>query len=85
MSVKQDEDEEEKILIECQDLPQHESWLRLEESRQLSHWMPWKPSANETEDDCEDPSRMVVSDDIVDFLFVVRSKTDVWLTTWTQC
>jgi len=72
--VEQDQNEEENILTACQGMSRAKTWLSLEKSRQTSHWLPWKPSANESEDDCEDPHRLIVSDDFVDLLFYVEGK-----------
>ena len=39
------------------------------------HWLPWRPDvrSDETEEDCEDPERLVVFDDIRSLIFEVRS------------
>ena len=70
--VAQDEEEEEKLLDQCQTTNRAECWLRLEQTRQTSHWLPWRPAANETDDDCEDPHRLVLSDDCIDLLFYIE-------------
>ena len=71
VSVTQDEKEEEKVIGQCLNSGRAEAWLRLEHTRQTSHWLPWRPAANESDDDCEDPHRLVLSDDIIDVLFEI--------------
>ncbi|XP_067943035.1 nuclear exosome regulator NRDE2-like [Watersipora subatra] len=73
-TAAQDEEAEEKLLESCESSSRAETWLRLERSRQLSHWLPWRPAANETDEDCEDPHRLVLSDDFVDLLFYVEDE-----------
>ena len=48
-----------------------QKWLALETFRQDQHWLPWRPDidSGETEDDCTDPDRVVLSTDIVPYLF----------------
>lgn len=43
----------------------------METFRQDQHWLPWRPDvgAGETEDDCTDPDRVVLSTDIVPYIF----------------
>ena len=40
------------------------------------HWMPWRPDVThaETDDDCEDPDRIVLADDVTQCLFVITAK-----------
>lgn len=68
------------MLEQCQGVDRAKSWLRLEHTRQISHWLPWRPSANESDDDCEDPHRLVLSDDIIAVLFYVPG--DCIVTCW---
>ena len=53
-----------------------EAWMKLEAAREYRHWLPWKPDPNngETEEDCEDPERLVLVDDISTALFTVQSE-----------
>ncbi|XP_005107028.1 nuclear exosome regulator NRDE2 [Aplysia californica] len=46
-------------------------WLKMEKIRQNAHWLPWRPdeSKGDTEEDCEDPDRLVLYDDISPVLF----------------
>ena len=47
-----------------------QKWHSLETFRQDQHWLPWRPDAGtgETEDDCTDPDRVVLSTDVVPYL-----------------
>ncbi|WAR23692.1 NRDE2-like protein, partial [Mya arenaria] len=49
----------------------HFTWLKIELLRDHHHWLPWKPdlSKGQTEEDCEDPERMVVYDDVKPVVF----------------
>ncbi|XP_017650731.1 protein NRDE2 homolog isoform X2 [Nannospalax galili] len=68
--VNQDEDddepEEEEQEIKDKTLPRWQIWLAAERSRDQRHWQPWCPdkTKKQTEDDCEDPERQVLFDDI---------------------
>lgn len=44
-------------------------WLEVECFREHNHWQSWRPSEEETEDDCEDVDRLVVFDDVMGHLF----------------
>lgn len=70
--MAQDEDEEARLLTAHQTSSRVDVWLALESSRQLSHWLPWRPAAGETDEDCEDPHRLILSDDIIDLLFYIQ-------------
>ena len=43
------------------------------------HWLPWRPDVRngETEEDCEDPERLIMFDDISTFLFEVTSEDNM--------
>ncbi|XP_020774937.2 nuclear exosome regulator NRDE2 isoform X1 [Boleophthalmus pectinirostris] len=62
---EEDEDEEEEE-VKDQNQPRWKVWLDVESSREAGHWLPWRPdkSKGQTEDDCEDPDRQVLFDDI---------------------
>ena len=54
--------------------PKHKLWMMLEQKREDDHWKPWKSnSSEETDDDCDDPDRMVLFSDVNNFLFKVDS------------
>jgi hypothetical protein len=52
-------------------------WIQLETWREQAHWRPWVPNeaAGETDDDCDDPDRMVVLDDVVGHAMILRGAT----------
>ncbi|XP_051006421.1 nuclear exosome regulator NRDE2 [Acomys russatus] len=68
--VNPDEDEEEPeeddLEIKDRALPRWQIWLAVERSRDQRHWRPWRPdkTKKQTEEDCEDPERQVLFDDI---------------------
>ena len=57
-------------------LPPWQRWLQLESWREKAHWRPWRsqPALGLTEDDCDDPDRMVVFDDVAGHLVQVESE-----------
>ncbi|NXL90840.1 NRDE2 protein, partial [Alectura lathami] len=67
---KPDDDEEEEIdedeEIKDKTLPKWHIWMDIEYSRESRHWLPWRPdkTKNQTEEDCEDPERQVLFDDL---------------------
>ncbi|XP_068539072.1 nuclear exosome regulator NRDE2 isoform X2 [Anas acuta] len=67
---KPDDDDEEEIdedeEIKDKTLPKWHIWLDIEYSREARHWLPWRPdkTKNQTEEDCEDPERQVLFDDL---------------------
>ena len=69
-----DEETEEGILLGEEN--RSKLWLSLETSRMSRHWLPWRPDVRngETEEDCEDPERLIMFDDISAFLFEVTSE-----------
>lgn len=60
------------LMIAGQSVP--EAWLTLEVHRTLEQSLPWRPdeSKGESEEDCTDPDRLVLFDDISPTLFDVR-------------
>ncbi|XP_038072290.1 nuclear exosome regulator NRDE2-like isoform X2 [Patiria miniata] len=58
------------------DQPLWQAWMREEVFREQSHFAPWRPdeAKGETEEDCEDPERMVLFDDIGQALFRLSSQ-----------
>lgn len=65
--------EEEEQLILQPEKEKWKAWLQIETLRESVHWLPWKPNLaeGETMDDCEDIDRLVLFDDISQFLFCV--------------
>ena len=51
-------------------------WIQLETWREQAHWRPWVPdhAAGETDDDCDDPDRVVVLDDVAGHLVVIADE-----------
>ncbi|XP_054423132.1 nuclear exosome regulator NRDE2 [Pteronotus mesoamericanus] len=68
ISPDDDDDELEDDDQEIRDktLPRWQIWLAAERSRDQRHWRPWRPdkTRKQTEEDCEDPERQVLFDDI---------------------
>lgn len=52
---------EERIL--ASGLPLSELWLQVEKLREEVHWLPWS-----SDEECEDPQRLVFADDVSDLL-----------------
>uniref|UniRef100_A0A8D1RNF7 Protein NRDE2 homolog n=1 Tax=Sus scrofa TaxID=9823 RepID=A0A8D1RNF7_PIG len=61
-----DEPEDDDQEIKDKTLPKWQIWLAAERSRDQRHWRPWRPdkTKKQTEEDCEDPERQVLFDDI---------------------
>uniref|UniRef100_A0A8C4R166 NRDE-2, necessary for RNA interference, domain containing n=1 Tax=Eptatretus burgeri TaxID=7764 RepID=A0A8C4R166_EPTBU len=55
--------------------PRWQVWLRLEQSRERRHWIPWRAdvSKGQKEEDCDDPDRQVLYDDIGKSLFTLET------------
>ncbi|XP_069884669.1 nuclear exosome regulator NRDE2-like [Dipodomys merriami] len=71
-----DEPEEDDQEIKDKTLPRWQIWLAAERSRDQRHWRPWRPdkTKKQTEDDCEDPERQVLFDDIGQSLIRLSSQ-----------
>ncbi|XP_070834915.1 nuclear exosome regulator NRDE2 [Chaetodon trifascialis] len=69
---EEDEDEEE---VKDRSQPRHTVWLDVESSREAAHWLPWRPdkAKGQSEEDCEDPDRQVLFDDIGPSLICLSS------------
>ncbi|XP_031560255.1 nuclear exosome regulator NRDE2-like [Actinia tenebrosa] len=52
-------------------MPKWKAWIKVEISRDNSQLKPWQPDTEkgETDEDCEDPERLVLFDDISSYLF----------------
>ncbi|KAJ8792142.1 hypothetical protein J1605_019993 [Eschrichtius robustus] len=61
-----DELEDDDQEIKDKTLPRWQIWLAAERSRDHRHWRPWRPekTKKQAEEDCEDPERQVLFDDI---------------------
>ncbi|XP_009073864.1 PREDICTED: protein NRDE2 homolog, partial [Acanthisitta chloris] len=70
VALKSDDEDDEEIdedqEIKDKTLPKWHIWLDIEYSREARHWLPWRPDKGkkETEEDCEDPERQVLFDDL---------------------
>ncbi|KAM4853765.1 nuclear exosome regulator NRDE2 isoform 2-T2 [Thomomys bottae] len=71
-----DELEEDDQEIKDKTLPRWQIWLAAERSRDQRHWRPWRPdkTKKQTEEDCEDPERQVLFDDIGQSLIRLSSQ-----------
>ncbi|XP_058423521.1 nuclear exosome regulator NRDE2 isoform X1 [Diceros bicornis minor] len=71
-----DEPEDDDQEIRDKTLPRWQIWLAAERSRDQRHWRPWRPdkTKKQTEEDCEDPERQVLFDDIGQSLIRLSSE-----------
>ncbi|XP_078191734.1 nuclear exosome regulator NRDE2 isoform X4 [Callithrix jacchus] len=71
-----EEPEEDDQEIKDKTLPRWQIWLAAERSRDQRHWRPWRPdkTKKQTEEDCEDPERQVLFDDIGQSLIRLSSE-----------
>eukprot|EP00794_Sanderia_malayensis_P020249 gene20249-22232_t len=58
------------------DLPKHKIWLDVERQRETRHWKPWQQAEN-AEEECDDPDRTVLSDDVIPCLFKVDNAREL--------
>ncbi|XP_029973188.1 protein NRDE2 homolog [Salarias fasciatus] len=67
-SAEEEDEEEEEDDEEVKDRsqPRWAVWLDVESSREAAQWLPWRPdkAKGQSEEDCEDPDRQVLFDDI---------------------
>nr|XP_057946402.1 nuclear exosome regulator NRDE2 [Doryrhamphus excisus] len=70
---EEEEDEEEEVKDRRQ--PRWTVWLDVETSREAAHWLPWRPdkTKGQSEEDCDDPERQVLFDDIGPSLICLSS------------
>uniref|UniRef100_A0A8C1WGI8 NRDE-2, necessary for RNA interference, domain containing n=1 Tax=Cyprinus carpio TaxID=7962 RepID=A0A8C1WGI8_CYPCA len=61
-----DDEEQDDSEIKDETWPKWKIWLDVEASREANHWFPWRPdkTKGQSEEDCEDPDRQVLFDDI---------------------
>uniref|UniRef100_A0A3Q3DW62 NRDE-2, necessary for RNA interference, domain containing n=1 Tax=Hippocampus comes TaxID=109280 RepID=A0A3Q3DW62_HIPCM len=73
--IKHIEEEEEEEEVKDRSQPRWTVWLDVESSREAAHWLPWRPekAKGQSEDDCEDPERQVLFDDIGPSLICLSS------------
>lgn len=74
-STEEEEDEDEEEEIKDRKQPRWRVWLDVESSREAANWLPWRPdkSKGQSEEDCEDPDRQVLFDDIGQSMIVLSS------------
>ncbi len=79
LASAQDDDDDSTPLDTSK--PLWQLWIQEEVHREQTHLLPWRPDARkgETEDDCEDPERMVLFDDISSILFKVMNVEEMCL------
>ncbi|XP_061699874.1 nuclear exosome regulator NRDE2 isoform X2 [Syngnathoides biaculeatus] len=72
---EEEEQEEEEEEIKDRIQPRWKVWLNVESSREAAHWLPWRPekAKSQSEEDCEDPERQVLFDDIGSSLICLSS------------
>ncbi|XP_018414025.1 PREDICTED: protein NRDE2 homolog [Nanorana parkeri] len=75
LGEEEDDDVEEELDIKDKSLPRHKTWLDMECLREARHWLPWRPDPDkkQTEEDCEDPERQVLFDDLGPSMFRITS------------
>ncbi|KAF3701472.1 Protein NRDE2 -like protein [Channa argus] len=73
---EEEEDEEEEEEVKDRSQPKWKVWLDVESSREAVHWLPWRPekAKGQSEEDCEDPDRQVLFDDIGPSLICLSSE-----------
>ncbi|KAM9786719.1 nuclear exosome regulator NRDE2 [Syngnathus typhle] len=72
---EEEEEEEEEDEVKDRSQPRWTVWLDVESSREAAHWLPWRPdkAKGQSEDDCDDPERQVLFDDIGPSLICLSS------------
>lgn len=75
LGLEEEEDVEEELDIKDKSLPRHKIWLDMESLREARHFLPWRadPDKKQTEEDCEDPERQVLFDDLGPSMFRITS------------
>lgn len=66
------DENDDEIAVE-KDQPMWKNWLQVESSQERRQLYPWKPDreTGQTEEDCDDPERLVLFDDISTSLFKI--------------
>lgn len=62
----------EEVVLNSQ-LPHHELWLRTEKLREACHWLPYSG-----DQECEDPQRMVFSEDVVELIHPITMPENIF-------
>ncbi|XP_062296230.1 nuclear exosome regulator NRDE2 [Scomber scombrus] len=63
---EEEEEEEDGEEVKDPSQPRWTVWLDVESSREAADWLPWRPdkTKGQSEEDCDDPDRQVLFDDI---------------------
>lgn len=71
------DDNDDEIAVD-KDQPMWKNWQQVELSRERKQLCPWQPDreAGQTEEDCDDPERLVLFDDISSHLFKITNPTN---------
>uniref|UniRef100_A0A3B4HA28 NRDE-2, necessary for RNA interference, domain containing n=1 Tax=Pundamilia nyererei TaxID=303518 RepID=A0A3B4HA28_9CICH len=71
----EEEEEEDEEEVKDRTQPRGTIWLDVESSREATDWLPWRPdkAKGQSEEDCEDPDRQVLFDDIGPSLICLSS------------
>ncbi|KAM7376652.1 hypothetical protein PAMP_006374 [Pampus punctatissimus] len=72
---EEEEEEEDEEEVKDRSQPRWTVWLDVESSRETVHWLPWRPdkAKGQSEEDCDDPDRQVLFDDIGPSLICLSS------------
>ncbi|XP_060938719.1 nuclear exosome regulator NRDE2 [Limanda limanda] len=72
---EEEEEEEDEEEVKDRSQPRGTVWLDVECSREAAQWLPWRPdkAKGQSEEDCEDPDRQVLFDDIGPSLICLSS------------
>ncbi|KAG8561892.1 hypothetical protein GDO81_015516 [Engystomops pustulosus] len=75
LGEEEDDEADEDIDIKDKSRPRSEIWLNMECTREARHWIPWRPdpTKKQTEEDCDDPERQVLFDDLGPSMFKIAS------------
>ncbi|KAM3918405.1 nuclear exosome regulator NRDE2 [Leptodactylus fuscus] len=75
LGEEEDDEADEEIDIKDKNRPRSEIWLNIECAREAKHWIPWRPdpTKKQNEEDCDDPERQVLFDDIGPSMFKISS------------
>ncbi|XP_078263361.1 nuclear exosome regulator NRDE2 [Rhinoraja longicauda] len=68
-----EEEEEDGEEIKDKSRPKWQLWAQVESARDARHWLPWRAKKGQVDEDCEDPDRQVLFDDVGDSMFRICS------------
>nr|XP_033808744.1 nuclear exosome regulator NRDE2 isoform X2 [Geotrypetes seraphini] len=72
---EEEDNAEDEPEIKDKTCPRWRIWLEMECAREAKHWLPWRPdkAKGQSEEDCEDPERQVLFDELGPSLFRISS------------